>query len=60
MEAVKDVFTDLSNPQLLSRCLAGKNQNPNESFNNLIWKFCPKSVYSGKILLSKESSLFCD
>ncbi|GFT72445.1 uncharacterized protein TNCV_1625031 [Trichonephila clavipes] len=36
----------LSHPALLKKCLGGKTQNPNESLNSLIWKFCPKTIGS--------------
>ena len=31
----------------MKRCLLGATQNQNESFNNLIWKYCPKTDFSG-------------
>ncbi|GFX90788.1 uncharacterized protein TNCV_3166191 [Trichonephila clavipes] len=36
----------LSHPALLKKCLGGKTQNPNESLNSFIWKFCPKTIGS--------------
>ncbi|GFU92339.1 uncharacterized protein TNCV_594641 [Trichonephila clavipes] len=36
----------LSHPALLKKCLGGKTQNPNESLNSLIRKFCPKTIGS--------------
>jgi len=47
MEAIKPVFKDLTHPDLLQKCLEGYTQNPNESINNLIWKFCPKRKNHG-------------
>ena len=44
---VKPIFKDLGNPDLLSKCLNGQNQNQNESFNAMIWKRVPKSTYVG-------------
>ena len=48
MDVIKPIFNDLSHPKLLSRCLGGKTQNANESFNSLVWKICPKTQYCGK------------
>lgn len=48
MDAIKPVFKDLSNPDLLKRCLGGKTQNANESLNALIWTFCPKTTNSAR------------
>ncbi|GFS52280.1 uncharacterized protein TNCV_4850091 [Trichonephila clavipes] len=45
-DVIKPVFGDLSHPALLKKCLGGKTQNPNESLNSLIWKFCPKTIGS--------------
>lgn len=47
MEAIKPVFKDLAHPDLLRTSLEGYTQNPNESINNLIWKFCPKRKNHG-------------
>ena len=41
------IFQRLSDEQLLRRCLRAKTQNSNESFHNVIWKLCPKTVYVG-------------
>ncbi|XP_065676012.1 uncharacterized protein LOC136092192 [Hydra vulgaris] len=35
------IFKDLSNQDLLKKCLHGQTQN-NESLNGVIWKRCPK------------------
>ena len=45
------IFRDLSDGDLLGKCLHGQTQNDNESFNALIWKRCPKSVNVGKRVL---------
>ena len=42
---VKPIFIDLSKEALLKKCLHGKTQNQNESFNSLIWERLPKSKY---------------
>ena len=42
---VKAVFDDLSNDSLLMKCLHGKTQNQNESFNGMIWNRIPKSRF---------------
>ncbi|GFW84755.1 uncharacterized protein TNCV_680431 [Trichonephila clavipes] len=34
VEAMRPVFRDLANPELLKKCLHGGTQNPNESVNN--------------------------
>ena len=44
---VEPIFKDLGNPDLLSKCLHGQTQNQNESFNAMIWKRVPKSMYVG-------------
>ena len=42
---VKKVFLDLSKDELLSRCLHGKTQNCNESFNGMVWNRIPKERF---------------
>lgn len=48
MEEIKPIFTELSAPKLLKKCLGGKTQNCNESFNSTVWKYCPKTSGSSK------------
>ena len=43
----KPVFEDLSKDSLLSKCLHGKTQNQNESFNSTVWKRVPKDTFVG-------------
>ncbi|GFY16175.1 uncharacterized protein TNCV_2348201 [Trichonephila clavipes] len=54
----------LSHPALLKKCLGGKTQNPNESLNSLIWKFCPKTISSSlqiaEIAANLATSVFND
>jgi hypothetical protein len=47
MAVVKPIFKDLCDPELLKKCLKGKTQNPNESFNNVIWSHIPKRMFVG-------------
>ncbi|GFS85958.1 uncharacterized protein TNCV_1219541 [Trichonephila clavipes] len=45
---VKKVFRDLTEKDLLKKCLHGRTQNPNESFNKCIWeRIIPKTVFVG-------------
>ena len=42
---IKPVFTELSKPELLEKCVLGATQNQNESFNGLVWTRCPKTAF---------------
>ncbi|GFT42298.1 uncharacterized protein TNCV_1786151 [Trichonephila clavipes] len=44
---VKKVFRDLTEKDLLKKCLHGRTQNLNESFNKCIWERIPKTVFVG-------------
>lgn len=46
-EVIELSYQDLSNRKLLKRCLHGKNQNPNDSFNAAIWQSLSKTVFVG-------------
>ena len=48
MDEVLPIYKDLTDRNLLSRCLESYTQNSNESLNNLIWARCPKQVYQGR------------
>ena len=54
-EAVKEllepIFRELGSDELLGRCLHGKTQNPNESFNGILWQKCPKQTFVGRLIL---------
>ena len=44
-KAILPVYTDLTKPELLVKCLHGKTQNANESFNGMIWNRVPKATH---------------
>lgn len=46
-EALHPIYKDLSNENLLERCVGGFTQNNNESYNQLIWKITSKIVPVG-------------
>ena len=45
LAAIKPVYEDLSEDELLIRCLGGHTQNNNESLNQLMWKIAPKKWF---------------
>ncbi|GFX93089.1 uncharacterized protein TNCV_140331 [Trichonephila clavipes] len=45
VEAMRPVFRELANPELLKKCLHGGTQNPNESVNNVIWSRVRKKKF---------------
>ena len=47
LDVLKPLFTNLSNPSLLSRCLAGHTQNQNEAINGMLWNKCLKNRFCG-------------
>lgn len=51
MEAIKSTFKALAHPDLLRKCLHGKTQNVNESFNNVLWSRIPKNTFVGRSTL---------
>lgn len=46
LNKVKPVYADLCTDELLKKCLHGKTQNANESFNGMIWQRVPKDVHA--------------
>lgn len=47
IEAIKPTFKHLSHPDLLKKCLHGRTQNVNESFNGVLWSRIPKINFVG-------------
>ena len=45
IQVVKPIYLDLVKPEELKKCLHGKTQNQNESFNSMIWECAPKITY---------------
>ncbi|GFW45278.1 uncharacterized protein TNCV_4733861 [Trichonephila clavipes] len=45
---IKNFFRDLTAKELLLKCLHGRTQNPNESFNNCVWNRVPKNTFVSK------------
>ena len=54
---IKPVFDRLSKSDLLERYVDGYTQNAAESFNNILWHFCPKSTFVGTKPLNIAASL---
>ena len=50
-DVIYPIFVDLSNTSLLSKCLHGQTQNPNEALNQIIWSKVPKAIFVGKQVL---------
>jgi hypothetical protein len=48
---MKPIYIRLSDDNLLNKCLHGKTQNQNESFNGMVWQRVPKEVYVGRDLI---------
>ena len=47
IHAIKPIYSDLTKPSELEKCLHGLTQNCNESFNSTVWERVLKSVYCG-------------
>jgi hypothetical protein len=47
LQQIRPVFEALTNPELLTKCLHGGDQNANECFHNFIWERLPKSTFAG-------------
>lgn len=45
MEEIRPIFKDLAHPDLLKKCLHGRTQNSNESFNHILWSRIPKTTF---------------
>ena len=51
-KAILPIYHDLTKPELLVKCLHGKTQNANESFNDMILNRVTKSAHVGLNILS--------
>lgn len=47
LNKVKPTYMELCSASLLEKCLHGKTQNANESFNGVLWKRVPKNNFVG-------------
>ncbi|GFW33725.1 uncharacterized protein TNCV_4051741 [Trichonephila clavipes] len=45
LNTVKTTYMDLCDQSLLEKCLHGKTQNANESFNGFLWSIIPKETF---------------
>ncbi|GFT72876.1 uncharacterized protein TNCV_2319081 [Trichonephila clavipes] len=45
---IKPTYLTLCDKELLKKCLHGKTQNNNESFNNVLWSVLPKEIFVHK------------
>ena len=46
-DALKLIYQQLSNDELLERCVGGFTQNNNESYHSIVWQLAPKSRFCG-------------
>ncbi|GFW43862.1 uncharacterized protein LOC101238613 [Trichonephila clavipes] len=44
---IKPTYLKLCNETLLKKCLHGKTQNCNESYNNILWNIVPQNIFIG-------------
>lgn len=51
LRLVEDVYKRLTTDDMMTRCLRGKTQNPNESLHHRIWRYCPKHKNATKEML---------
>jgi hypothetical protein len=45
MEIIKPIYKDLTDGNLLKKCVHGRTQNCNEAVNNVIWTRIPKNNF---------------
>lgn len=45
---IRPIYEELSNDDLMTRCLGGHTQNSNKSFNSIVWRLNPKHLNSGQ------------
>ena len=55
--ALAPLFQRLSSPELLSRCLGDRTQNPNESVNAQIWRYCPKTTFLARTTVEMGAAM---
>ncbi|XP_054256863.1 uncharacterized protein LOC129003739 [Macrosteles quadrilineatus] len=48
IDQIKPIFEDLAKTELLEKCLHGRTQNINESFNSVVWSRIPKNNFVGR------------
>ncbi|GBM47550.1 hypothetical protein AVEN_90263-1 [Araneus ventricosus] len=57
MNIIKPTYMKLCDQKLFGKCLHGKTQNANESFNNVLWTILPKSTFAELQTLSLGSAI---
>lgn len=55
LELIEPIIDELSEAELLSKCMHGKTQNTNEAFHKLVWDRCLKEVWVGKLVLEQAT-----
>lgn len=50
-DIIKPVYKALADPNLLKKCLHGRTQNVNESYNAVLWSRIPKTNFVGRSTL---------
>ena len=49
VQLIKPIYARLGSRYLLEKCTGGYTQNANEALHSLIWRFCPKELFQGRV-----------
>ena len=49
VQLIKPIYARLGSRSLLEKCTGGYTQNANEALHSLIWRFCPKELFQGRV-----------
>ncbi|XP_071652404.1 uncharacterized protein [Temnothorax longispinosus] len=57
IKAIRPIYENLSDDNLLERCVGGFTQNANESLNNIIWRIAPKIQNNGASIVQIAANI---
>ena len=58
-KTINSIFIDFGSNSLLSTCTNGGTQNTNESFCNLVWEQCPKTIFVDRSCVQHNNRVQC-
>ena len=57
VKLLRPIYTRLGSKALMEKCVDGYTQNANEALHQLVWKYCPKELFLGRLAVEFACAL---
>ena len=57
VDLLKPIYARLGSKSLMEKCVDSFTQNANESLHSIVWRFCPKAMFLGRVAVELACAL---